>query len=99
MDMNSIKVGDVVHVRGKVMPRDHGTHNVNIGFLNDLGGRSQMLVSRNEILHVEPRPLQVGEKVRASGMTATIRALDANYAWLCFGETYGTYTLDQVVRA
>lgn len=45
--------GSVVHVRGVVFPRAHGTDGVNVRFSGPHGGY-QLVVDRASIVHVDP---------------------------------------------
>lgn len=74
-----VKVGDVVHVRGTVVepPLD--------GALScDFEGAGRWFVRSDSIVHVEPRPLQVGDRVTYpwKDFTGTILAIGAEHAWI-----------------
>lgn len=67
------KVGDVVHVRGVVnQVLSDGIHLDGIWF------------ALRDIVHVDPRPLKVGDRVRigAGGARALVLAVDGDEAWL-----------------
>lgn len=59
--MTDIKVGDIVHVRGKVTnmePYDDASYTISFD-----GGRDFALVTRDEIVHVKRRQFKVGDRV------------------------------------
>jgi len=76
-----VKVGDVVHVRMYV--KDAGRYSKSIDAIVD---GQEVTVPISAIVHVEPRPLAVGDEVRVSGYNsgcgAIILAIDGDEAWL-----------------
>jgi hypothetical protein len=76
-DTKNIQVGDVVHVRGTV---SHiGEHVVSISW----GLLECSLVRKRAIVHVEPRPLKVGDRVRPPNHSTNwcVLAIDGDMVW------------------
>jgi hypothetical protein len=77
-----IKVGDTVHVKMRVI--EAGPTSVNLERLVGQPG-TYAWVARSEIVHVDPRPLQVGDKVRVTTGTrerGELIAVDGTEAWV-----------------
>lgn len=77
--------GDIVHVRATVKDETFG----GVTVLCHIGSRTDVVVvPKSEILHIEPRPLKVGDKVEwPEGslpvmVRGVIKGLDDSYAWL-----------------
>jgi hypothetical protein len=82
MTTKEIRVGDVVHVRGEVVEVMAGGA---IRIRDRLGPSNYDL---RDIVHVEPRPLRAGDKVRpgpghpSRGIAGEIIAIAGEYAWV-----------------
>ncbi|MPZ19517.1 MAG: hypothetical protein GEV06_16595 [Luteitalea sp.] len=64
--MKDIEVGDVVHVKGVAAYQSVGgvgNHTAGV-WLIEFGYGSRAAAPLSDIVHVEPRPLQVGDRVR-----------------------------------
>ena len=74
-----INVGDVVHVRATVI-RDHNDSEVYL----KLSTGQAMWISAKDVVHVEPQPLKVGDKVQHSRLSwvGTILNIHNGYAWV-----------------
>ena len=84
-----VKAGDVVHVRAVVIQEIEGGNSLLIG-CNETSQyentSARAVVSRDTIVHVEPRALQVGDKVRDSeGDVAEIVAIRRDEVWIDYG--------------
>lgn len=99
-----IKVGDVVHVRGvvtDVIGPDGGDARslFTVGF-TELESADAW---PEEIVHVEPRALQVGDRVKRPVFRNTggeIRAIDGNIAWIKHDDgIYANANLAELERA
>lgn len=88
-------VGDIVHVRGEVTEMRAGMWHIE--FDNVAG---PLWVISSSIVHIEPRPLAVGDYVGlAAGLRGTIKAIDGAVAWVCNGhECYVTLKLNELAR-
>lgn len=86
-----LKNGDIVHVRLKV-DDSHPNHGADVWCIQ--GDSAPTLMQRNDIIHVEPRPLQVGDEVYVHGgsMKFVVRAVFDDFAWVQASEGY-LYTL------
>ena len=105
MDMTKAKIGDVVHVKGIVERIGHELIAVNFG-----GGcrpTADVWISVNDIVHVEPAPLKVGDSVvwRGDAAKGSIIAIDTTnhngaVAWVRASDGYGIIVLlDELERA
>lgn len=94
-----VKIGDVVHVRARVRGISRHKTLLWVG----PGDKNQMTVAADEVVHVEPRALQVGDRVTwGTGDTDfTIVALDDELAWLksASGEHRSTKHVSNLRRA
>ena len=98
-------VGDIVHVRGKVINVSRGDESVHLIEFQEQCSKFQERVSRawvrdSDIVHIELRPLAVGDYVGlAAGLRGTIKAIDGAVAWVCHGhECYVTLKLNELAR-
>lgn len=82
--MDNLRVGDVVHVRMTI--RDvHGAKSFGA---DPQYGRITWIAS-NDIVHIEPRPFAVGDRVtvKITGKTGTIKAVADDTAWVLLDGT------------
>lgn len=94
-----IKVGDVVHVRATVVRAADEDGEVRVWVNRRLGTAQQLFIAASEIVHVEPRPLQVGDQCRVFGHLVKIACLGGDSAWVQYlDESYGTVHLSKVER-
>jgi hypothetical protein len=72
-DTKNIQVGDVVHVRATVRKCDDGCGHVRLDEFHPLSA----------IVHIEPRPLKVGDRVRPPNHSTNwcVLAIDGDMAW------------------
>lgn len=95
------QIGDTVHVRGKIIA--DGVEGVHVRFAR--GDRAN--VAYGDIVHVEPLPLAVGDRVNTAAAenptTGEIIAIHKTCAWVRYdaigGDAYALRSLDQLVRA
>jgi hypothetical protein len=98
-----VKVGDVVHVRANVLEiGKFGCPIVEIkDAASDCHGRTH--ISSETIVHIEPRPLQIGDRVKRPVFRNTggeIRAIDGTIAWIKHDDgCYANATLAELERA
>jgi hypothetical protein len=86
-----IKVGDIVHIRGRVLHLSNTPQYVN--YIGCAIGEpsSPIWIPKSEIIHVEPCPLKVGDRVITDfGYFGTILAINDDVAWIKF--EIGVYT-------
>jgi hypothetical protein len=99
-----VKVGDVVHVRGTVDRMNHAANCIDVSFgaFPAVAPYSHW-IRADCIVHVEPPPIKVGDRVHAGNPTVvyTIKAIDGDAAWLWSDATQGHYTVrfDALKRA
>jgi hypothetical protein len=83
-----VKVGDVVHVRGTV--HDVSSDSVDVGFILKKGTYYRW-VDLDNVVHLEPPPIKVGDRVRhqvsadwADWRSAdwTVLAIDGEMLWI-----------------
>lgn len=97
-----VKVGDVVHVRGVAESAAEGWVSVNFGdFAHTASGID---IQQTCVVHVEPRPLAVGDKVRElDHHIGEVRAIDGDQVWVLWQsgcrETYLAVNLSRVSSA
>lgn len=84
VDPNTLKEGDVVHVRGELGYRAESdfARGWYVRF-----GREGLYFGLNSIVHVEPRPLKAGDTCidKVTGWRGTIAAVDGSEAWVRWG--------------
>jgi hypothetical protein len=78
-------VGDIVHVRAKVIGIDRDD---SIQVIYSVHGVfewscSRAWVENSSIVHIEPRPLAVGDRIGPHGV---IKAIDGEWAWVKYGD-------------
>ena len=101
----NVKVGDVVHVRGEVLEvrcdsgeflvacRDEANNPLSVAY--------RAVVSNDRVVHVEPRPLKVGDRVKDDrGYKGIIVAQCRGEFWVDYGDD-GCFTwgADELERA
>jgi hypothetical protein len=87
-DTKNIQVGDVVHVRVPVTQVDDWSIRGADGWL-----------SKELIVHIEPRPLKVGDRVKWRGdMPCEVRAIEGKFAWVRVRDEYTTVFADECER-
>jgi hypothetical protein len=76
-DTKNIQVGDVVHVRGVV----EGFHGLRLSVRWSNGDLS--ISTKDDIVHIEPRQLKVGDRVRPPNHSTNwcVLAIDGDMAW------------------
>lgn len=76
------QVGDVVHVRGEVTNDPNSDGNIPVRFVPNT--YSSFYVTPSAIVHIEPRPLKVGDRVRVEqeSRNGMILAIDGKEAWI-----------------
>lgn len=86
----SIKVGDIVHVRARVT-------NIAGLFPKVAFKEDEAMVGDEEIIHVEPRPIKVGDRVRNGGDDTeyVVLAISDDRAWI----KHNTYLWKTVLLA
>lgn len=90
--MKNIKVGDVVHVRFEVATI---TKDGKEALIRGSERNSGSYVPIEWIVHVEPRPLKVGDKVIFERFNGVILAIDNSIAWIKFKDgSYGNKYLN-----
>jgi hypothetical protein len=96
-DSREPKVGDGVHVKLQIV--EVGTYGW-IGVKNSAG--DTLGISRPDIVHIEPAPLKVGDRVKInnSSYKATISCIEGDAAWIKYDwtGTYGTVALSDLTR-
>lgn len=97
------KVGDIVHVLGRFTGRTQDGLAV-VNFSHRCEGQIDLWVRIEDIVHVEPRALAVGDVVLVSGIGSyvdqkgIILAIDDDLAWIKRESGYGTYGLSTLTR-
>lgn len=85
------KIGDVVHVRGKISDLDTSDPSASILFhVEFAGGGPGYWASKGDIVHVEPRPLALGDTVRHESCGWVVKGMEGDNLWLRRGYD-GTY--------
>lgn len=95
-----VKPGDVVTVRGTVQREADADGDVYIRFANRMGEWAGY-VRPDQIVSVEPRPLQVGDKVRvgSGSLDGIVLALHVDKVWVDVrGEGPYTYNLTDLLH-
>ena len=77
-----IKVGDIVHIRGRVLHLSNTPQYVSYIGCAIGEASSPIWIPKSEIIHVEPRPLKVGDNVKFGGGHGNIRAIEDGVAWV-----------------
>lgn len=98
MNAKQIKVGDTVLVRAKVVK----TPLIGTVWLETADSDpDEFLADLDAIVSVEPRPLQVGDRVEphCGGFPGNIVAIDGDEAWVRWGDdSRGTWRLTKLRR-
>lgn len=84
--MKEPKVGDVIHVKATVYPDGSGLHKHSLKILID-PEFGAFYVPVSTVVHVEPRPLAVGDKVRcvlAKNSRGEIKGAYGSKIWVLF---------------
>lgn len=79
LQVNVVKIGDVVHVRGTVKHVGDGWVNV---YFEEQHKERWLKVPAGLITHVEPRPLAVGDKVSHRSLEWTVNGVDGDALWI-----------------
>ena len=93
-DSREPKVGDVVYVRMTV------SNIIQNRIVLSLPDRRTMYVEPADIVHIEPAPLKVGDRVRLKhgDMTGTVLATCDDDAWVDWGIGRSTCSLSDLTR-
>lgn len=77
------EVGDIVHVKAVVQDKSSGGKRFYVK-VDTYAPDSciHVWVAESAIVHVDPRPLQVGDRVAANDLRGVILALTEKYAWV-----------------
>lgn len=93
----AIKVGDIVHVRARIICGldEDGQYEVQ----SASEGVGTGYVPAADIVHVEPRPLQVGDKVKHKRVeyvaVGEVRAVEGDSVWVRWpGDAMSTWPID-----
>ncbi|KQT52175.1 MULTISPECIES: hypothetical protein [unclassified Aureimonas] len=100
IDVSTLREGDVVTVRGKIIEMGKAGPLVSIDTLNpDPSGAFHH--SRLDIVSVEPHPLKVGDRVLRGTSEVNIRAIAGEWAWTTWpnSESGAVSRLSDLVRA
>lgn len=98
--MTRVQVGDVVHVRATVVEiaTTDAIHPVKVQFSDRYDAPDWAWIHASEVVKVEERPLQAGDRVRNNdfkdGGDGVILAIDGEWAWVrryAPGEVYSHY--------
>ena len=81
--MIDVKIGDVVHVAGRVVSLDNEEIQIDVPAKRPSERTWSVWVGPSQILHVEPRPVEVGDQVEWNGTTqCVVRAIEGEEAWV-----------------
>ena len=88
-----VQIGDVVHVRGSVVGFSSVSYDTLVLFKTQ-HSTYELYVDTEQIVHIEPHQLQVGDKVTWGDriLNYEIRAIQNGYAWL-FTDKYEPCTM------
>lgn len=90
-----VKVGDVVHVRATVTHASDAEIGLSVGNFNAIWLPSEVIV------HVEPRTIKVGDRVRpkAGGTPGEVMSMDCNFCWVRWSGGYATRSVFELELA
>ena len=86
VDLNTLKEGDVVHVRGTILHRAPG---MGAACWTIECGSVVVAIFQSQIVHVEPRPIKVGDFVHFAGGQGKVLAIHEDDAWVEYGSYFG----------
>ena len=84
VDPNTLKEGDIVHVRATVLHRASG---MGAACWTIEAGSGVVTIRQSQIVHVEPRPLKTNDTCidKVTGWRGKIAAVDGSEAWVRWG--------------
>lgn len=88
------EIGDTVHVRGVVVHKDDSALSLRISI-----GSKGLWLPPEIIVHVEPRPFKVGDRVKWLLQIGEILCIDGSVAWIKADRAHYSALIAELVHA